>query len=144
MTDYVITEEQLHRLAYFADMLDVESEIRSRPLSEAISSQRHGCLTCFDHTCPVWQTADQNCWKSEKDALKCQTCGGVVTHPMCDKCYWNNIENTCQEALKAEREKIIKWLEDNWQFFEIEDPDDSQHAQIDGYDMLIESLRSSD
>jgi hypothetical protein len=107
MTDYVITEEQLHRLAYFADMLDVESEIRSRPLSEAISSQRHGCLTCFDHTCPVWQTADQNCWKSEKDALKCQTCGGVVTHPMCDKCYWNNIENTCQEALKAERNKLV-------------------------------------
>ena len=46
------------------------------------------------------------------------------------------------EALKAERERIVKWLEDNWQFFEIEDPDDSQHAQIDGYDMLIESLRS--
>jgi len=41
MTDYVITEEQLHRLAYFADMLDVESEIRSRPLSEALKAERN-------------------------------------------------------------------------------------------------------
>jgi hypothetical protein len=49
-----------------------------------------------------------------------------------------------EAELKKERERIVKWLEDNWQFFEIEDPDDSQHAQIDGYDMLIESLRSSD
>jgi len=33
---FIITDEQLHRLAYFADMLDVKSEIRSRTLSDEL------------------------------------------------------------------------------------------------------------
>lgn len=42
--------------------------IRSRPVPAASGltstpSDRRGCLTCFDPDCPVWQTADQTCWK---------------------------------------------------------------------------------
>jgi len=44
---------------------------------------------------------------------ECQTCGGVVTHLMCDKCYWNNITNTLQEELKAERERVLKELKED-------------------------------
>lgn len=32
-----------------------------------IAPGRRGCLTCLDPTCPVWQAADQNCWKSLAD-----------------------------------------------------------------------------
>jgi len=106
MTDYVISMEKLRGIVP-ESIRAFDTEIYARPLSEAIAEQRHGCLTCFDPTCPVWQAADQNCWKSEKEALKCQTCGGIVTHPMCDNCYENNIENTLQEALKAERERVL-------------------------------------
>jgi len=37
----------------------------------SIIEQKRGCLTCRDPECPVWQAADQNCWKSqgEHDAL---------------------------------------------------------------------------
>ena len=106
MTDYVISMEKLRGIVP-ESIRAFDTEIYARPLSEAIAEQRHGCLTCFDPTCPVWQAADQNCWKSEKEALKCQTCGGIVTHPMCDNCYENNIENTLQEALKAERGRVL-------------------------------------
>jgi len=32
-----------------------------------IREDRRGCLNCLDPDCPVWQTADQNCWKSQKE-----------------------------------------------------------------------------
>lgn len=28
-----------------------------------IAPNRRGCLTCLSPDCPVWQAADQNCWK---------------------------------------------------------------------------------
>jgi len=68
MTDFVITEHDIELLNDPAmDKQKIWARVRSRPLSEAIAEQRHGCLTCFDPTCPVWQAADQNCWKSQAD-----------------------------------------------------------------------------
>ena len=32
-----------------------------------IREDRRGCLNCLNPDCPVWQTADQNCWKSQKE-----------------------------------------------------------------------------
>ena len=134
MTDYIIDSDDIGCLNdYFYAMINGEENkvaltrlfdqeigvIKSHPLSEhdaqikEVAEQQRGCLTCLAPDCTVWQTADQNCWKSEKEALKCQTCGGVVTHPMCDTCYENNIENTLQEALKAERERVRPEV---WQF----------------------------
>jgi len=115
MTDYIISEEELNDAEVFGLTPDSPmcKTIRSRPLSSALKKidrilkHKRGCLTCRDLKCMVWQVADQNCWKSEKEAVKCQTCGGVVTHPMCDTCYENNIENTLQEALLAERERVL-------------------------------------
>ena len=68
MTDFVITEHDIELLNDpVMDKKKIWVRVRSRPLSEAIAEQRHGCLTCFDPTCPVWQAADQNCWKSQSD-----------------------------------------------------------------------------
>ena len=32
-----------------------------------INYHERGCLTCRSPDCPVWQAADQNCWKSQAD-----------------------------------------------------------------------------
>ena len=32
-----------------------------------INYHKRGCLTCRSPDCPVWQAADQNCWKSQAD-----------------------------------------------------------------------------
>ena len=113
---------------------------------DRILEHKRGCLTCRSPDCPVWQAADQNCWKSEKEALKCQTCGGVVTHPMCDSCYENNIENTLQEALKAEREGIITKLEtrkENYKKYVVGvEMKELARIRIEEIEGIIESLRS--
>lgn len=59
-----------------------------------------------------------------------------------DKEYFKISSQPLSEVLKKERKRILKWLEDNWQFFEIEDDNNSERAQIEGYDMLVEYLRS--
>ena len=114
---YIITEEKLKQMVQSDNLITREKiafSVLSYPLSstlkkiDVILKHKRGCLTCRSPDCPVWQAADQNCWKSEKEALKCQTCGGIVTHPMCDNCYENNIGNIRQEALKAERERVLK------------------------------------
>jgi len=41
-----------------------------KPLTKVIKkiiSHERGCLTCRSPDCPVWQAADQNCWKSQAD-----------------------------------------------------------------------------
>ena len=83
MTDYIISEDEMKNIIDLTEemcetpgwvinvqpianrRMDIINKVRSRPLSEVISS-RHGCLTCFDSNCPVWQTADQNCWKPQE------------------------------------------------------------------------------
>jgi hypothetical protein len=32
----------------------------------SIIEQKRGCLTCRNLECPIWQAADQNCWKSQE------------------------------------------------------------------------------
>lgn len=46
--------------------IDINEKVRNRknPDLGHISPERRGCLTCLDPECPIWQTADQNCWKS--------------------------------------------------------------------------------
>jgi len=59
---YRITESELETLAFgqCADFQKIVDNIRSRdPI------HRQGCLTCSNPDCPVWQAADQNCWKSQ-------------------------------------------------------------------------------
>jgi hypothetical protein len=47
--------------------------IRSRHFKQPIpdlshiSPDRHGCLDCLNPECTLWQAADQNCWKSQKE-----------------------------------------------------------------------------
>ena len=38
------------------------TEQRKPDLSH-ITPERKGCLTCLAPDCPIWQAADQNCWK---------------------------------------------------------------------------------
>ena len=73
--EYIITDAQLKKYEglFFIDD-DAKEDfktIRSRPHTpEAITeiiSQKRGCLTCRAPDCPVWQAADQNCWKSQED-----------------------------------------------------------------------------
>jgi len=89
MTDYVISEDELKEhtklcVAYGATdnvrtvgdlsmkLDDMDKTIRSRPLSSALKKMnrilehKRGCLTCRSPDCPVWQSVDQNCWKSQK------------------------------------------------------------------------------
>jgi hypothetical protein len=75
------------------------------------------------------------------EELKCQTCGGIVTHPMCDSCYENNIENTLQEALKAERERVLKQLYDRYVNAYL-NPDNYNEINAKEVYKYIESLRS--
>jgi hypothetical protein len=43
------------------------SATESAPDLSHIREDRRGCLNCLNPDCPVWQTADQNCWKSQKE-----------------------------------------------------------------------------
>jgi len=71
MTEPPLSDSEIRTLRTMIDRHVREAENRYyQEQFETISSQRHGCLTCFDSDCAVWQTADQNCWKSEKDAIK--------------------------------------------------------------------------
>ena len=63
--NYIISEKHLVSLENRLGI--ILSGPRQHPLSEVISEQRCGCLTCFDKQCPVWQAADQNCWRSGKE-----------------------------------------------------------------------------
>lgn len=77
--------------------------IRSRPVPAASGltstpSDRRGCLTCFDPDCPVWQTADQTCWK------------GLSEHNAAIR--------------KDEREKILTFIQINQTRFDFDDPDE--------------------
>ena len=36
---------------------------QQKPDLSHITPERRGCLTCLAPDCPIWQAADQNCWK---------------------------------------------------------------------------------
>ena len=84
MNQYIITEEQLKIIlerrgaiyiscqGKFRD--EIVAEVRSHPYNPQaeqkpdlshITPERRGCLTCLAPDCPVWQAADQNCWKPQ-------------------------------------------------------------------------------
>lgn len=89
--EYIITEEELDHFVTCSSKNDcvdckysapefqctpriMANKIRSRPHPAPqapdfshISEDRHGCLTCLNPGCPIWQAADQNCWKSQKE-----------------------------------------------------------------------------
>jgi len=70
-----VCREYAHNLSISYDPCCVTCEhdtrIRPTPASEdllkEIASARRGCLTCLNPECPVWQAADQNCWKSQEN-----------------------------------------------------------------------------
>ena len=59
--------------AYFDDFTSIvgcashSSATEPAPDLSHIREDRRGCLNCLNPDCPVWQTADQNCWKSQKE-----------------------------------------------------------------------------
>lgn len=99
MTEPPLSDSEIRTLRTMIDRHVREAENRYyQEQFETISSQRHGCLTCFDSDCAVWQTADQNCWKSEKDAIKKERERvSILTPDDADSlisyvescCYWN-------------------------------------------------------
>jgi len=50
----------------------IKAHLRTRPhtpapdMKEIIEAKR-GCLTCLNPDCPIWQAADQNCWKPQQE-----------------------------------------------------------------------------
>ena len=82
--EFIITREQVESINHFfsipEDSMDDADYMAQEELLKAIQSRRYdlnvikeivsqkrGCLTCHNPDCPVWQTADQNCWKSQKE-----------------------------------------------------------------------------
>lgn len=72
--EYIITDSDLDTLENMDQndfVLNLLRMIRSRPHNpdavKEIISHKRGCLTCHNPDCWIWQTADQNCWKSQKE-----------------------------------------------------------------------------
>lgn len=104
-------------------------------------------VLCIDSTDPSRNDCDHcidiKCFDNSHLASTPDGCAfrAAKLEAMYDNGYADGADTIRNATLDEERKRIIKWLEDNWQFFEIEDADDSQRAQIEGYDILVESLR---
>ncbi len=60
-----------------------------------IIEQKRGCLTCLNPECPIWQGANQNCWKSQKEhdttiAIKTREDVFVELEPALQKLIYHN------------------------------------------------------
>ena len=93
-----------------------EAREKPRPPCEechinSIIEQKRGCLTCRDPECPVWQAADQNCWKSQEGR------DDAIRQDERDKIYKR------LEAMRTEAELVtcVTWADIDCLFAELKD-----------------------
>ena len=81
MNQYIITEENLQEVFEHADwgmtnfqkfkdkLRPYNPQAEQKPDLSHITPERRGCLTCLAPDCPIWQAADQNCWKPQAEQV---------------------------------------------------------------------------